>query len=141
MSARCSSIIRNCIMSRLLLAILTHTGPDINHPAPLNLDLLVQSVNLAVRPESQSDPKVPPIPMLATRSQNLAIYTHVHQVMTLFSPRNGNEMTRLPRTRRTLEQSTHGSICLLYGISFSYLRLRSTTKRSERSSPWHRLRS
>ena len=117
MSARRSSNIPNGIMYKLLLAIQTHTGPDINRPAPLMSDLLVHSVTLAVKPESQSDPKVPPIPMLATRSQNLAFYTHVHQVITLNSPRNGNEMTRLPRTRSTLQQSTPDSICLLYGIS------------------------
>jgi hypothetical protein len=35
-------------MFKLLLAILTHTAPDINHPAPLMLDLLAQSVKLAV---------------------------------------------------------------------------------------------
>jgi len=106
MPGRRSLITRSGIIFRLQSAILTHTALDTNHPAPLMFDLLVQSVKLAVKPISLSDPNVSPIPMLA-------IYTHVHQLMTLIFPRNGNEKTRLPRTRNTLQQSTHDSICLL----------------------------
>jgi hypothetical protein len=52
MPGRRSLTTRSGIMFKLLLAILTHTAPDINQPAPLMFDLFVQSVKLAVKPES-----------------------------------------------------------------------------------------
>jgi hypothetical protein len=48
MPGRRSLITRNGIMSKPLDVIPLHTAPIMNHPAPLDLDLLVQWVNHAV---------------------------------------------------------------------------------------------
>jgi hypothetical protein len=49
---RHSSTNLNGIMFKLLDVIPPRTALCIAHPEPLNLDLLVQSVKLAVKPES-----------------------------------------------------------------------------------------
>ena len=104
-------------MSKPLGVILQYTALDMIHQAPLIFDSLVLSVNPAVKPGSQSDQNARPIPVPSTRSHILAIHTHVHQIMTPNSLRNGDEMMSLPRVRSNLQQSTHDSICPLYGIS------------------------